>query len=533
LQSGDVLRYRVEARDRRPGSEPVATKEYQIRISADPAAADKQLEAFEKSQNPFREKLAELIASQAKVREKVESTKKKYEGLNDLDRLRGELADLAKQEQANADAGKQMSADLQRMASEAAKMPLMPAEIANELQALQDRFRRAAAEPLQSLADQIKQGSDAKQPPPDLPDIAKKADRLQADLESLRRHMDAIAKAEKNLRNGDLQAAVERLKGEMLKLKGDLTEAELKELKEFIARLREDLNSLEGEQDALRDAAKTAADAELDKATKEQSDFEKKSDPTLDEAKKLLESDKTRRMRKQNDPKGDDAPPARAEENDERKFAPRLGGDKPQSDPRFKKEPRTAPKKTDAGDPKAKRSELADRQNERGNDLDQADKSLASDEKAVGNLLDQLAQKNQLAKDAPGAPTPQGQPTEGEGSDAASRAMQELASMLNSPQMQQARQMAERMRAGPRGQQSAQSNRPNTNAAQPNLTGNTLDARMLDALLGKVDPETRAILLQMQPKVREELLQGMKDEGPEAYRKHIQDYFRRLSEVKK
>ena len=65
------------------------------------------------------------------------------------------------------------------------------------------------------------------------------------------------------------------------------------------------------------------------------------------------------------------------------------------------------------------------------------------------------------------------------------------------------------------------------------VTGNPVDAQMLDALLCKLDPQTRAVLLQMQPKVREELLQGMKDDGPEAYRKHIQDYFRRLSEVKK
>ena len=35
----------------------------------------------------------------------------------------------------------------------------------------------------------------------------------------------------------------------------------------------------------------------------------------------------------------------------------------------------------------------------------------------------------------------------------------------------------------------------------------------------------------MPPRLREELLQGMREEGPEAYRKLIQEYFKRLTEV--
>ena len=37
----------------------------------------------------------------------------------------------------------------------------------------------------------------------------------------------------------------------------------------------------------------------------------------------------------------------------------------------------------------------------------------------------------------------------------------------------------------------------------------------------------------MQPKLREELLQGMREAGPEGYQKFIDDYFKRLTEVKK
>ena len=38
--------------------------------------------------------------------------------------------------------------------------------------------------------------------------------------------------------------------------------------------------------------------------------------------------------------------------------------------------------------------------------------------------------------------------------------------------------------------------------------------------------------MKLQPRVREELLQGMREQGPEGYRKFIQDYFQRLTKVK-
>ena len=56
-----------------------------------------------------------------------------------------------------------------------------------------------------------------------------------------------------------------------------------------------------------------------------------------------------------------------------------------------------------------------------------------------------------------------------------------------------------------------------------------------DALIAysKFDPATRSILLRMQPHLREEILQGMRERGPEAYEGFIQDYFKRLTETKK
>ncbi|NQU09736.1 hypothetical protein HQ590_03020, partial [bacterium] len=40
----------------------------------------------------------------------------------------------------------------------------------------------------------------------------------------------------------------------------------------------------------------------------------------------------------------------------------------------------------------------------------------------------------------------------------------------------------------------------------------------------ELDVTARTVVLSMQPHLREELLQGMQEQGPEAYRKFIQNY---------
>ena len=61
--------------------------------------------------------------------------------------------------------------------------------------------------------------------------------------------------------------------------------------------------------------------------------------------------------------------------------------------------------------------------------------------------------------------------------------------------------------------------------------GPRLDEQQIEQQLRQLDPATRTMLLKMQPRVREELLQGMREEGPEGYRQFIREYFQRLTEV--
>jgi hypothetical protein len=114
--------------------------------------------------------------------------------------------------------------------------------------------------------------------------------------------------------------------------------------------------------------------------------------------------------------------------------------------------------------------------------------------------------------------------------------------MLQSQDFQQAMAMRSRMRQA-RNAMNRQPGQPQPGQPQANmvpqgtgavgdLSGGPKGGTQLESELGKLDPATRNVIMKMQPQVREELLQGMREEGPEGYRKFIQDYFKRLTEVK-
>ena len=62
-----------------------------------------------------------------------------------------------------------------------------------------------------------------------------------------------------------------------------------------------------------------------------------------------------------------------------------------------------------------------------------------------------------------------------------------------------------------------------------NMTGSPT-GKSSEAELAKLPPDTRAVILKLPPRVREELLQGLREQGPEGYGPFIEDYFKRLTE---
>lgn len=594
LKTGDVLRYRVEARDRRPKAEAVASKDFTITISNDANAADKQLEAFEKSQDPFRDKLVQLIAEQAKVKHNIDKVAAKYDALNEkvrkaeaeaelkpkfgpdgkaldpknpanspltrldpealknLEALRKELADLFGQESKNQALAQQMSAELQQIVQKSQQMPLLDKQIADDLKQLQDLFNGMALDPLKDLTQQFQQGSQPQQTPGDLRGMKQKSDRLQAELQALKNRSDALADAQKQARE-DRQRAMEQLANDMLKERGTMTARELAELKEFLKRWREEMERLKDRQTDIAGDTEKAKDNELPKVEKEQEFF----DHLFDQKKKRLQDfmEQSRKRRQKDpmfpddpfaaDPKEKNVPPTeqdtpepekkkdpadpnmadtgnepeKKKDEDEPLFMPNLSGEKPKVDPRFKDRQRPTAKKDNPNDPKARRDNLQDRQQQNLRDIDSAQKALQADENALEQMMQALQQKaQQLGK-------------KGQDGEQQSQDQRNLRDELQSAMMQRAMQMAQRARGQGRQQGPPNPNQPpNPNAAQPNLTGNPPGATT-EAILDKLPPDDRRLLLALPPRVREELIQGMKEEGPEAYRQFIRDYFRRLNEL--
>ena len=133
------------------------------------------------------------------------------------------------------------------------------------------------------------------------------------------------------------------------------------------------------------------------------------------------------------------------------------------------------------------------------------------------------------------------EPNEGTPTDAPPAVdARELAELLNSEAVREARAMAARLQQARQAAelaqpgQTPQQSQPANPSAGPSSTTAALppSAAHLDVALQGLDLETRTILLKMQPKLREELLQGLREEGPQGYQKFIRNYYQRLARVK-
>jgi hypothetical protein len=553
LKAGDTLAYRIEARDRRPDAGAVFSKEFTVRITADPNAADKLLDAFEKGQDAIREKLAQLIVEQRKVKEKIDQVQGKYDALNtkvqsaggevkakldpkdarDLEDLRKELADLSASEQKNVAAAAQLDQQLKDLAAQARKTPLLNTRISKETQDLSGRFKNAALDPLAELASQLQQGANAGQKLPDLKDTKAKSDRVQKNLESLKTRMDALADAQKGLKT-DADQALAKLKEELLKEQGRMTARDLEDLKEFLKDLRQELAKHQGKQEDLFDKTGKAPDPVIPELEGKQATLDGLLKKDLDRAKKVLDQEKARRLtkpdfaddpaRRKGGPKEDTPSEPRkkdARENDDDPFKPALGGEREKPDPRFEKKlpptPRTKGENADAAD---RRDALRDHQQDNLRDLDAAQKALASDEQTLEQMIKSLMDAAQKG----------GQPGPPKDGNTSAKSADELMKMLRSEALKSATQMANRAKQSRPGTGNQPGNQPPNGPAAESIMGNSVGA---PGALEELDPRTRAAILHRPPRVREELLQGMKAQGPEGYQRFIENYFRRLSEVPK
>jgi hypothetical protein len=341
----------------------------------------------------------------------------------------------------------------------------------------------------------------------------------------------------------------------------------LEELKKFIEQLRQQLQVMKARQGDLTN--ETEKNDDVKSARAKQEDLEKQLENLLAKARKLLQKKDRDRPEFPDAPfrsddkevkvppreeDGDDPLPKRKDkekgkndksesskadakdkkdmddDEEESKYMPRLGGPREKLDPRFAKMRRPFKK---GKNEKGEKEDLEDRQNEKGRNLDAAEKSLKSDQNSLGDLLDQL-------QNAIGHMGKQGKNNENDSPPSAAQSLaDQLRQMMQSRSMQEALAMAAAARMAGKGQrqqpgqQRQRSPLPN-NSDEGNLIGSEEAPGSGQSNLNKLDPATRALILKMPPsRYREELIRGLTEKGPEAYRAFIQDYFKRLAETKK
>ena len=132
-----------------------------------------------------------------------------------------------------------ISDDLAKAVEQANKLEMLPKPIANEMKATQQTFQNQVADALHDLGRRLGEDANAKQTPaPDLKDLQQRSERVQKEMEGIKNRLDALAEARKGMRE-DLRRAMEQLQRELMNENGKLTARELEQLREFLARMRE------------------------------------------------------------------------------------------------------------------------------------------------------------------------------------------------------------------------------------------------------------------------------------------------------
>ena len=496
-----------------------------------------------------------------------------------LAELKKELAKLAADENKNAALSEQVKNDLGALAKQAEENPLVPPQVADQIKQLEGAFEKAAVDPLKQLAKDLQEATKPKEQDTKLPEINKKAERVQKDLESIQKRMDALARAQRDSRD-DLKQAMKDLKKDLLEQNAELTRDALQDLKEYLKAMQKDLEALQGkEENLLKDSLQDLTSKDLLEALREQQkDVAKKSEKKLDETADLLDAKRKQQRdfpdrpykpedekykippKEQDTDEGDPTNEDQGEkkkgekQKDEKKkgddkeaeeefFLPKLKGLRAELDPRFEKMIRDLKEKLKKQQESGKKSSAPEQQErnrdqlQRLEELDSARRALKGNEKSLDNLQDQLKKAQQKSEQSD-------QQQQGK-----EEAQQNLEQLLQQELTRQAQKMMQRMQQQQAKAQPGQDQQKNQQKDQQKNQPMPPQPTLANQLIGNQDPDgkgteqvlvdldkldvaTRRVILKMQPKEREELLQGLREEGPKAYRGFIRDYFKKLSRAR-
>ncbi len=525
LKPGEQLRYRVEARDRKGQS--AQTQEFVIRIADDGNAADRQVENFDRNQEGLRQNLERLIEDQAKVRAALQKTTAEHSALTaqlkaasdqargaaqpdsragqppqkldpeaaaQLAAVRREAAQLAAREEQNAALAGEVAGALKQSAEQAAELKMLPAELLHQAEGVDQAFRAGVLQPLKDVAADLKRGADAQQPAPDLAALAGDTDRIQRQLEAVRDQLDAASRARKELPH-DADAALAALRASAVRANAGLTERALEELQEALRTRTQELKAVEGQQVDLAEATPKAPEILLPDLERRQGELEPREDRALEDARALLDTAKE-------DAAKNDVAKEDVAKND------RAKNDVAKNDVAKDAAQAAAKVQAPTENSQDRRAALGMRQHERIEELGTVRGALDREQQALEQVLGRL------------------QPGQREGAA-------ELERLMRSAEVRRALDMARRNRELAAARQNQAQGKPAgfTNRPDQFPTTDKMVAPLV-ADLPDLDLATRTTILKLQPQIREELLQGLREEGPEGYRAFIRNYFKKLTEVK-
>jgi hypothetical protein len=581
IEDGNTLQFRCRVRDTK--GQLTTTPLHTIRVATARHTADRKFDAFERKTDTFKESLVQLLGRQVDVHRSISHISETYAGLqveirqirlaaeaagetnwmarlspeslDRLERLRAELTGVATQHTGNLALSREVAAALKELAQDSDVVDLLSPKIAAHLKSVNKVFKEMVIGPMEKLEGKL-HGPESE---PNLKTLERESEDVKDNLATLDTRIEIVAAAQSASRS-DLEEALSDLREGVARQDAGDTARRLEELNEFMEALATDLKILKGAQEKLLDKTKPntgdQADPGMDKnkldaIASDQDALEAAAEKKLDEAQGILDAgrvgpafperpytpdqqDSAIAAPDEQDTPGDGKEESSDSENEPENlddepeiFIPALGGPAPELDSRFEEETR------DVDNPdkeKTELDELRERQVEQALELDAAQKAIKADQEVIEAMLDKL---NEAAK-----------------ADLTPEETAALEEHLISDNISKAEGMAEEAEqivAGEEDGAEGEDNDSDADTADESHAGQsetTADAMVIPnpemtaeevkevfEVFPNLNLSARTRIMRMQPKQREEMLLGLRDEGPVGYRKFIRDYFRRLTEA--
>lgn len=475
--------------------------------------------------------------------------------------FRGELGALAALQNQNLEQAAAFQAELAKVIEQTGGLRLLPWGMTRRLEALAATFDRAAYAAMQQLGTAMQAGAKTDPSLPDLERMQQLVDYLNRDLQSLYEDTTRLQTTASRY-SRDPAFAMARMEEARLRARASTTSRILRGLQDYYTRTERDLARLERRQERLREEAEDAGEEFVEELEADQAMLEEEMDDPLLMLRRMLEQARAERAsrpptfprapytpaqegyyvppREQDteeevedpeedfafwEPLGEDD--GEFDEEERNPYLPQLGGPQARVDPRFQDRIRQARRRSRGGDAR-RREVLQSRQWQRLQELHTARGATSSERGALNELQGALwddirgmwARSSQRREEAADSLR------EALGSDATRQALA-MAERLQDLR----RELADREGGGEGEDYSSGWAALLAGFSMPGATS----ARRSDynaANLPELDVSMRTVILGMQPALREELITGMREDGPAAYRGFIENYYRELTKVK-